>query len=172
MTLSLTSTIVVLVAVLAAGTDIFTRRIPNLLTFGAAAAALAFHAFQNGAAGAGLSAAGWLVGAAVFFPVFALGGLGAGDVKLVAALGAWLGPVGALQVAAASAVAGGAVALVVTWRARYLRTAIMNLGHLFRHWRVVGVRPMPELTLASGTGPRLAYAVPILLGTLGVVWLR
>ncbi len=169
---SLVSAVVAAVALVAAGTDIATRRIPNLLTFGAAAAALAFHATQSGAPGLGLALAGWAVGAAAFFPFFLLGGMGAGDVKLVAALGAWLGPAGALQVALASAIAGGAVAMLVVARARYWRTATANLGRLFRYWSTVGVRPMPELTLAAGTGPRLAYAVPILIGTLGTLWFR
>lgn len=164
--------IVVAIATLAAGTDLATRRIPNLLTLGAAAVALAFHAVQGGAHGFGLALAGWLVGAAVFFPVFALGGMGAGDVKLVAALGAWLGPVGALQVAAFSAVAGGVVAIIVMVRAHYLHTALANLFRLFGYWRTAGVRPMPDLTLATAGGPRLAYGVPILIGTMGTLWLR
>lgn len=166
------SAVVVTVAVLAAGTDLATRRIPNVLTFGAAGAALLYHALQGGAPGLGWAMAGWAVGAAVFFPVFMLGGMGAGDVKLLAALGAWLGPQGALQVAVGSALAGGVVALIVIARARYLRTALSNLVQLFSYWRVMGVRPMTELTLASGNGPRLAYAVPILIGTLGALWLR
>lgn len=166
------SVAVALVATIAAATDLAARRIPNLLTFGAAAVGLLFHTVEGGLTGFGWAAAGWLVGAAVFFPFFALGGMGAGDVKLVAALGAWLGPLGAVQVAIAAALAGGLVAIVVMLRARYLRTALQNLRLLFLHWGVNGMSPLPELTLASGTGPRLAYAVPILLGTLGVLWLR
>lgn len=161
-----------LVAVLAAATDIRTRRIPNVLTFGAAALAFVYHLVTAGPAGLGVSAAGWFVGALVFFPVFALGGMGAGDVKLVAALGAWLGPLGAVQIAIAGAIAGGPIALFVMIRARYMGSAYRNLRLLFAHWAVNGIGAVPELTLAHGTGPRLAYAVPILIGTLGVLWWR
>jgi len=170
--MSVVSIATVLIATAAAGTDLAARRIPNALTFGAAIAALLYHAVDNGLWGFGLAVAGWVVGAALFFPFFALGGMGAGDVKLVAALGAWLGPLGAVQVAIAAALAGGLVGIVVMLRARYLRSAMHNLRLLFLHWGVNGVSALPELTLASGTGPRLAYAVPILLGTLGVLWWR
>lgn len=160
------------VAAVAAWTDLTTRRVPNLLTFGAALMALLFHAVDGGLSGLGWACAGWIVGTAVFFPFFALGGMGAGDVKLVAALGAWLGPLGAVQIAIAAAIAGGVVAVIVMIRARYLRTAVQNLKLLFAHWGVNGIKALPELTLASSKGPRLAYAVPILLGTLGVLWWR
>ena len=82
-------------------------RIPNWLTFGAALAALAYGAFDWRIAGVGISAAGWLAGAALFFPFFALGGMGAGDVKLLAALGAWLGPAESVWLAMFAASAGG-----------------------------------------------------------------
>lgn len=170
--MSVVSVAVALIATIAAGTDLAARRIPNVLTFGAAAGGLLYQAVDGGLSGFGWSVAGWLVGAAVFFPFFALGGMGAGDVKLVAALGAWLGPLGAVQVAIAAALAGGIVAVIVMLRARYLRHALENLRLLFLHWGVNGFSPLPELTLASGTGPRLAYAVPILIGTLGVLWWR
>jgi prepilin peptidase CpaA len=80
------------VSVAAVAWDVTTRRIPNALTFGAEIAAVAVHVYFEGWAGIGPSLAGWLVGAALFFPFFALGGMGAGDVKLLAAVGAWIGP--------------------------------------------------------------------------------
>ena len=57
---------------------------------------MAYAAFDAGLPGVGTAAAGWLAGAALFFPFFALGGMGAGDVKLLAALGrlAWPGRIG------------------------------------------------------------------------------
>src|SRR5690242_13134954 len=69
---------VLLVALVAIASDVRTRRIPNWLTFGAAAAALVYAAYNGGVQGVGIAAAGWLAGAALFFPFFALGGMGAG----------------------------------------------------------------------------------------------
>ncbi len=162
----------ILVAALAAVADLRTRRIPNVLTFGAALCAVWLHMSTDGVRGLGLGTLGWMIGIALFLPFFALGGMGAGDVKLVGALGACLGPLGALHIALGAALAGGVVAVLLTLRTGYLATAIANLIRLFGFWRTNGLTAMPELTLASGSGPRLAYAVPILIGTLGAIWFR
>ena len=94
-------------------TDIRSRRIPNALTFGAAGAAWCFT--QPAPAGAGFccAVAGWFVGALIMFVPFALRGLGGGDVKLIAALGAWLGPANAMWLGLYAGVAGFVMALVV-----------------------------------------------------------
>jgi prepilin peptidase CpaA len=153
-------------------TDVRSRRIPNVLTFGAAAAAIVFHAITGQLAGLLQSVEGWLVGAAIFFVPFALGGLGAGDVKLLAALGAWVGPLDALWIGLYTGVAGGIIALIVAAFSGYLGQAISNIWLLFSHWRVVGIRPVHEITLEGSKGPRLAYAIPIFAGLLVNVWLR
>jgi prepilin peptidase CpaA len=115
---------------------------------------------------------GWLVGAAVFFVPFALGGLGGGDLKLLAALGAWVGPADALWMALYTGLAGGVLAVVVAARRGYLRKALSNVWLLLSHWRVAGLRPVHEISLEGSQGPRLAYAIPIFVGTLITVWSR
>ena len=168
-----TTYVVALVLALAACvTDLKSGRIPNVLTFGGALAAVAFHAVTGRGDGLLMACGGWVVGVAVFFPPFALGGLGAGDVKLLAALGAWLGPADTVWLALYSGVAGGVLALSVALVRGYLREALANLRVLLTHWRVAGVRPLHEVSLAGSNGPRLAYAVPILVGTLATIWLR
>src|SRR5262245_4314918 len=102
----------VAVAVIAAGWDIRTRRIPNTLTFGASFVALVLHGYFGGWTGAGLSVAGWAVGLVLFLPFFALGGMGAGDVKLLAAVGAGVGPLAAVVAARLAVLAGGQVAVL------------------------------------------------------------
>ena len=164
--------VAIAIALGASVADVRWRRIPNVLTFGAAAVGLAFHTASGGLPGAGFSASGWAVGALLFFPFFALGGMGAGDVKLVACLGAWLGPGTVLWVALFAAIAGGLIAVMVALGRGYLLKAFSNLWWLFGYWRVVGPRPFPELTVAGGKGPRLAYAVPIAAGTMVALWLR
>ena len=101
-----TYVVTIVIAVVAALWDLKTRRIPNVLTFGAAVAAVMANGYLAGLTGVGWSLAGWLVGFVLFFPFFALGGMGAGDVKLIAALGAWLGPGLAVWVALFSLIAG------------------------------------------------------------------
>jgi prepilin peptidase CpaA len=153
-------------------TDVRSRRIPNLLTFGGAAAGLLFHAIYPGSAGLMSAVEGWLIGAAFFFIPFALGGLGAGDVKLLAALGAWLGPAEIIRAGVYAALAGGVLALVVALGRGYLRKALSNIWLLLCHWSVAGVRPVPEVSLEGNTGPRLAYAIPIFVGLVVTAWLH
>ena len=152
--------------------DLRTKRIPNLLTFGGAALAVAYSVFAFGVAGLQMSVGGWMTGAALFLPMFALGGMGAGDVKLAACLGAWLGPMASLFVALYSALAGGVMALAIALATGYFRQAVHNVWLLLAHWRVVGLRPLPELTLAGSRGPRLPFALPIAAGALAAIWLR
>ena len=140
--------VVLVVALVAVVFDVRTRRIPNWLTFGAALAASASTRRSTaGLPGVGIAAAGWLAGAALFFPFFALGGMGAGDVKLLAALGAWLGPAESVWLAIFAAMAGGVLGLVVALARGYLRTAISNLWLMLMHWRTQGLEPVPGLTL-------------------------
>jgi prepilin peptidase CpaA len=159
-------------AVVACGWDLRTRRIPQALTLGGALAGLAFHLLSGGwSAGLG-SATGWAVGIAIFFVPFALGGLGAGDVKLLGAIGAWLGPMSAVWVGLYAGAAGGVLAIFVALTKGYLFQAVGNVGVMLAYWRMHGVRPLPEITLEHSRGPRLAYAVPILAGTMVTLWLK
>jgi prepilin peptidase CpaA len=98
--------------------------------------------------------------------------MGGGDVKLLGALGAWLGPADALYVGLYGAIAGGIMAVAIGLARGYLRTAFSNLYFLAVSWRVGGVRPVPELTLETSRSPRLAYALPVLAGLAVTLWLR
>jgi prepilin peptidase CpaA len=162
---------VLTVALAACVTDLRSRRIPNVLTFGAAAAGIVFHAAVPGGESVTSAVLGWLVGIAVFFVPFALGGLGGGDVKLLGALGAWLGPAGIIWAALYAGVAGGVMAIVTAIASGYSRKALSNIYLLLAHWRVAGVRALPQLTLETSDGPRLAYAIPIFAGTVVAIWL-
>ena len=163
---------VIALVLIACVPDLRTRRIPNVLTFGAALAGLVFHTVFEGWGGATTSVLGWLLGVALFFPMFALRGMGAGDVKLLGAVGAWLGPGLVFWVALITSVAGGILGLIVALFYGYAGTAIRNLMAIVGYWRAVGPRPLPELTLENARGPRLAYAVPVAIGTMVTLWLK
>ena len=170
--LSISHLAVICIAVAASLTDVRTARIPNALTFGAALAALLYAGAEGGWAATGTTAAGWVVGVLLFFPFFALGGLGAGDVKLLGALGAWLGPRDVFWVALYASMAGGVMAIVVALATGYLGQAAANLRLLLTHWRVMGIRPLDEVSLKNERSPRLAYALPITAGVLVMLWIR
>ena len=143
---------------------------PNLLTFGAAISGGAVRVVNGGLPGTDDRSSAWVLGVALFLPFFALGGMGAGDVKLLAALAAWLGPADAVYLAIFTAMAGGVIGLGVTLLRGYTRQAFSNIWLMLMHWRVVGPKPVPGLTLSDGRAPRLAYAIPIAVGALCTLW--
>jgi prepilin peptidase CpaA len=157
--------------------DFRTRRIPNVLTLGSAALAVAFHAAGTGPvrealASAAWSVAGWVVGLLLFLPLFLLRGLGAGDVKLLAAFGAWLGPAAACWVAIYGAIAGGAMAVPWLVARRALGRTLGNIWALIGFWRLAGLRPYPALTLEAPGTIRLPYALPLTVGAALTLWWR
>jgi prepilin peptidase CpaA len=159
------------IGILASVVDVRTRRIPNVLTFGAALAGIAAHAALQGFGGALAAVSGWVVGTLLFLPFFLLRGMGGGDVKLLAALGAWIGPQEAVFLALYSLIAGGVLGLAVALARGYLSIALRNIGMMIMHWRIAGIGPVPEMTLETSGSPRLAFAVPILAGTVMTLWL-
>lgn len=109
-----------LIAVLVCATilDVTTHRIPNALLLPALIIALIVAAMTTGATGLLLSIAGFLVGMAVLLPLYALGAMGAGDVKLLGVAGAFLAPYGALVAGVATLILGGVYGILwVIWRA-------------------------------------------------------
>jgi prepilin peptidase CpaA len=150
--------------------DVRYRRIPNVLTFGGAGAALIYALAVGGPRGLGIAVGGWVVGAALFFPFFALGGMGAGDVKLLAALAAWFGPADAVWLAIFASIAGGVFAVIVALAHGYLRETLANVRLMLTHWCVFGLRPVAGLTLLDAAAPRMAYAIPIMLGAVCTLW--
>ena len=167
-----TTYVVLLVGAIACITDIRYRRIPNVLTFGAAAAAVVFHVFMTGASGFLLALSGWAVGLLLFLPFFLLGGMGGGDVKLLAALGAWIGPGDVIWLAIYTSLAGGVLGVGIALSRNYLGTALRNIWAMLVSWFLVGPRPVASMTLADSKAPRLAYAVPMMIGTVVTLWLR
>jgi len=106
--------IVVLVAVLiAAATDIWKFKVYNALTLPMLLGGLTFHAVTAGWTGLAGSAIGLLFGFVILLIFHARGGMGAGDVKLMAAIGAWLGMPMTFYVFIASGLAAGAYAIVL-----------------------------------------------------------
>ena len=172
MSVGVTAYVVLFVAMVACVTDIRSRRIPNVLTFGAAAAAVVFHVLTNGTSGLLVALSGWTVGLLLFLPFFLLGGMGGGDVKLLAALGAWIGPRDVFMLAIYASLAGGVLGVALALSRNYLRTALRNLWTMIVTWCLVGPKPVPTMTLADSKAPRLAYAVPVMIGAVVTLWLR
>lgn len=158
----------------AAAIDLQQRRIPNWLTFGAWLLALPVQIMVQGwSAGALAWAGGWLTGFSVFLPLYLLRGMAAGDVKLMAAVGAWLGAPMAFEISLAAFVAGGAGALALTIYRGRLMQLLRNLTLMLTSFG----RVRPELNREKESGSdsswsvgSLPYGVAIAAGTIGVLF--
>ncbi len=97
----------------AAGFDLWKRRIPNALTIGVLIGGLFARGVTGGFADLGSGLAGAALGLAIMLVPFSLRWIGGGDVKLIAAAGAWLGPVGVVKMIVLGLAGGGLLALVI-----------------------------------------------------------
>jgi prepilin peptidase CpaA len=103
------------------------HRIPNTLTFGAALFGLILQGSVSGVPGLALGAAGGVICLVFFLPFYATGGMAAGDVKLMAAVGAFIGPIYGIAACFFTLIAGGViglVSLVLMWNSH----ATANVG--------------------------------------------
>jgi len=103
----------------ASGWDIGKRIIPNRLTVLAALAGIGYQGIVHGPAGLLWSLSGAATGFGVLLVLYVLKGIGAGDVKLFGALGAWVGPGMILQTAMYAVLLAGAVGLVWALASRW-----------------------------------------------------
>lgn len=104
--------------------DLRERRIPNWLSLGGIALGVVLHTAARGGDGTGIAILGALSGGLLLLPFWLLRGMAAGDVKLMAAVGAHLGPSLTLVAALATLIAGAALALITLYRGR--RTRLTN----------------------------------------------
>src|SRR5260370_7534780 len=114
-------------ASLAAIVDVRTRRIPNWLTGSLVLGGLVFNGWRGGIVGVGLAVAGAALGLAILLPFHAVRAIGAGDVKLLAGLGAVLGPQVLVSVAIYGAIAGGLLSAVLLAREGRLLSALHEI---------------------------------------------
>jgi len=154
--------LVVLILGLAAAvfTDVRTRRIPNWLTAAITGAGFGI-AFGGGAVTPAQAALGMIAGLLLMMPGHVIGATGAGDVKLMAAVGSVVGPEMVLRAFLYSAVAGGVFAIVVAaWRGR-LAATVRDACRLATS--EAGVREAIE---SPSRANRFAYGPAIAAGTL------
>ncbi|HKY32826.1 MAG TPA: A24 family peptidase [Candidatus Polarisedimenticolia bacterium] len=154
------------VALTAAATDLRSRTVPNALVLAGLVSGVALHALGAGSRGALLALAGAAAGFALFLPFYLLGGMGGGDVKLMAALGACLGPTSIVRVAVAASLLGAVLALAFAARAGLLRRTLSRTGRLLAAWATRGPRPLPEISLEAPGALAIPYALPIAAGAL------
>ena len=143
----------------AAFIDLRDHRIPNALVLGALLTALALQTAAGGWLGLGTGLLGAATGLVCFIPFYLLRGMGAGDVKLLACVGAFLGPKGALLAALAALIAGGVGAILyVAVRASLEAMRATSRGG------VSALIPAAWIGADIARRDRLPYALPIAVG--------
>jgi prepilin peptidase CpaA len=156
----------------AAVSDIRTHKLPNWLTVPALFAALVFHGITAGLSGLGLALGGFATGFGILFVLWLLKGMGGGDVKLMGALGAWLGPLPTLYVFVLS-----------TFFAIFGSIGLFFYDLSTHGWRRVRQRFLPAAVTGYGSNAKseaeaerirqkrglMPYALPVALSTWAVL---
>lgn len=146
--------------------DLRERKIPNRITASAIAGGLVLHTAIGSWRGLADSALAGAIAGVIFLIFYLAGGMGAGDVKLMAAVGC-IESLGQLStVLISTAVAGGVFAMAVSAYHRRTRQMLSNVGELLTHHRSRGLQPHPALNLSNGQALRLPFALPVAAGCL------
>lgn len=151
----------VIVVGVATFTDLRSRRIPNwlvlpffVLGIGISGWFHGWHGICQGLEGAGL-------GLLIYGILFWMGGMGAGDVKLCAAIGAWIGPYQMILALVMTGLAGGLMALAMAAWGGFLKDLFQHTGDL-----VFGAKERSEAVLSNPLRHKMPYAPAIAIGTL------
>jgi prepilin peptidase CpaA len=159
--------ILVLALVLVAGVcDFRSRRIPNWLTVTAALLGFAANAVTTQLAGLGIAALGLGLAMSVYLPLYLLRAMGAGDVKLMAAVGAIVGPSNWLCIFIAAALVGGVIAVCLAVTKKRLYQTVFNVQIILTellHCRAP-FRTVPALDVRHEGSLRIPHGVSIALG--------
>ena len=161
-----------IILIAAAVNDLRFQKIPNLLTYPAMAVALGCHVVMNGLDGLLFSAGGLALGIAIFIIPFLMGGMGAGDAKLMGAVGAVLGAKGVFVAFLFTAITGGVYALIIVlikrqhFKGFFTRQAAALKTFIYTRQFI----PISEDN--NEKKPKLCYGIAIALGTLFSVFLE
>jgi len=159
--------------VLAAYSDTRYHRIPNGVTLGGAVAGLVLQSYFGGFGALGSGLLGLAVGFALFLPFYIRGAMGAGDVKLMAAAGAFLGPSATLWAAAFTMIVGGVMAVAILLRHGGLRQLAQRYLTTVNFLVVTGTLNHDGPREGEAAARRFPYALAIGFGTLwAIVWLQ
>lgn len=143
-------------------------KVPNWLTFPFILSGWAYGAGSAGWSGLGHSLLGTAVGTLLLLLLRNRGGMGAGDVKLLAGVGAWLGALVTLYAFAATAVVGGVMAIaMIAWRGDWLKHYAMAL-QIVEEWKTVR-EPQALAAIARQRKPQmllLPYGIPMAVGSV------
>jgi prepilin peptidase CpaA len=158
--------IALVLAITAAVWDIKQRRIPNWLTYPGIGMGVVLRGLLFGWSGLGSAVTGFLLAGGVMFLFFLVRAMGAGDVKLMAAIGSLVGPRHGVVVLLATAICGGVMAIVYALYRGRMWATIKNVGSVLRFHAWAGLQAHPDLNLDNPKTLRMPYGLAIAAGTL------
>lgn len=152
-------------------TDLWRQRIPNGLTVTGMLIGLALQAWHWGLEGLTSALGGLGVGLMAFLPLYIRGGMGAGDTKLMAAVGTFLGAKLTLIAVASTLIAGGVLGLSYVIGRKGVWSKLRQSGNAMRALPVMGAAALGHASPSPSEAPpeRFPYAVAIALGTVSAV---
>jgi len=143
-------------------------RVPNWMTYPLVLTGLVYGACAGGWEGLGHSLVGMAVGLACLLPLYAVGGMGAGDVKLMAGMGAWVGATTTWYAFCVSVVVGALMAVAMAAHRGKLGHHTTNFMIILHEW--LNVRdPRKLAAIAAERKPSmllLPYGIPICIGSI------
>lgn len=159
---------VCVVLIVAAVIDGKQLRVPNWLTFPMVLSGLAYSTWTGGMEGFGFGLWGMTVGLLTLLPLYAVGGMGAGDVKLMAGIGAWLGATVTWNAFLVTVVVGAVMAIVMVLVRRAWEKHYGNFLMIFTEFLTIR-DPRQLSAIAAERKPRmllLPYGIPICIGSI------
>jgi len=162
-----------ILVVVAAVYDIRFRRIPNWLVLAGIVTGIAWNVYSSGLTGLGRGAAGLGLGFILYFPLWLVRARGAGDVKLLAAVGAITGPGNCFWIFLLTAILGGIIALILLMFHGRVRKTFFNVAWIMRdlvHFRAP-YQSSGELDVTTTKGMRLPHAAMIAVGAIAFMYM-
>jgi prepilin peptidase CpaA len=145
-------------------TDTLRSRIPNLATLSLVLVGFYYHLLADGMPGGVTALSGMLAGLALLLPFYLMGGMGAGDVKALAALGTLMGPTDIFQVFVLTGLIGGGMALIHLALGKNLKRKLKVW--LAAAWLMVAIRHFPprKTTAEAAAADKYPYGAAIAFG--------
>lgn len=143
-------------------------KVPNWMTFPMVLSGLAYNIYDNGYAGFTFAFYGMSIGLLTLLPLYAVGGMGAGDVKLMAGIGAWLGAAITWYAFVATVIVGAVMAVIMAFWSGNWEKHYAQFFMIWNEWMAVK-NPVKLAEIAKERKPRmflLPYGIPICIGSL------
>ena len=147
-------------------TDLRAHRISNVLVLAGLASAIVIQVWVYGFSGVTVWLTGLTVGFLIFLPFYAFAGMAAGDVKLMAMVGGFLGPASVFWAAAFSLMAGSVLGILVLLYKKQLFRSLQ------RYWAIASLRAYIDPPVDDAARQRFPYAIAILFGSLISVYFQ